>query len=404
MSNLKSAVLYISYDGMLEPLGQSQVVSYLEILSADYDIYLISFEKKSDLNNSSSFNKISKRMQSSNIHWRPLKYHKNPSAIATLFDVIYGFFVATYLCYKNDIKIIHSRSYVASLIALQLKMFFKVKFVFDMRGFWADERVDGGLWKESSKVFKFTKWLERKYLTSADVVISLTHSAVEHMKKFNYLKKKSIHYQIIPTCVNLEKFTLPKGVKSEDECIVGYVGSVGVWYLFDEVLKTFKIIKSRIKNAKLLIVNRGGHDEILKSIYKYDIDLADIDLVESDHEKIAEYMKVMGLAIYFYKPSISRLACSPTKLGEFLACGIPVISNTGVGDQDEIIHNNENPVGVIVKNFDKQSVVKAVDMSLNLIQADGIHERCRGVAENKFSLIKGSTEYSKIYQQLINKG
>ena len=104
MSNLKSAVLYISYDGMLEPLGQSQVVSYLEILSADYDIYLISFEKKSDLNNSSSFNKISKRMQSSNIHWRPLKYHKNPSAIATLFDVIYGFFVATYLCYKNDIK------------------------------------------------------------------------------------------------------------------------------------------------------------------------------------------------------------------------------------------------------------------------------------------------------------
>ena len=41
-------VIYVSYDGAAEPLGQSQVVAYLERLAADCDIDLISFEKPSD--------------------------------------------------------------------------------------------------------------------------------------------------------------------------------------------------------------------------------------------------------------------------------------------------------------------------------------------------------------------
>ena len=42
------AVLYISYDGMLEPLGQSQVIAYLKRLALHHRIHLVSFEKSED--------------------------------------------------------------------------------------------------------------------------------------------------------------------------------------------------------------------------------------------------------------------------------------------------------------------------------------------------------------------
>jgi glycosyltransferase involved in cell wall biosynthesis len=202
----------------------------------------------------------------------------------------------------------------------------------------------------------------------------------------------------------LEKFKLSKSAKNKDEYVVGYVGSVGVWYLFDEVLRAFKIVKSKLKNAKLLIINRGGHSEIIESIEKSNLDLSDFKLIESDHEKIVEFIQTMDLAIYFYKPSISRIACSPTKLGEFLACGIPVITNTGVGDQDKIITNNNNPVGAIVKNFDNNNLISTVNNAIKLSQDDKIHKRCRDVARRHFSLTNGSLLYRKIYADLLSKG
>ena len=47
MKNQKrKKILYISYDGILDPIGESQILSYLEKLCKDFDFYLITFEKK----------------------------------------------------------------------------------------------------------------------------------------------------------------------------------------------------------------------------------------------------------------------------------------------------------------------------------------------------------------------
>ena len=40
------SVLYLSYDGMTDPLGQSQVIPYLSHISENFKITIISFEKK----------------------------------------------------------------------------------------------------------------------------------------------------------------------------------------------------------------------------------------------------------------------------------------------------------------------------------------------------------------------
>lgn len=144
---MATCVLYITYDGIMEPLGQSQVLQYLITLAKRYNILLISYEKPSDWKDENRRNVMLEETRKAGIRWVPLRYHKSPSALATAYDVAIGFCISFYLAIRNNIKIVHARSYVPSVIALGLKKIFKTRFIFDMRGFWADEHVERGSWR-----------------------------------------------------------------------------------------------------------------------------------------------------------------------------------------------------------------------------------------------------------------
>ena len=94
---MKNRVLYITYDGLLEPLGQSQVLQYLKGLSSSYDITIVSYEKKSDWDEVDRRNRINIEISNRDICWYPLRYHKSPTAIATFYDILVGMFIGSWL-------------------------------------------------------------------------------------------------------------------------------------------------------------------------------------------------------------------------------------------------------------------------------------------------------------------
>jgi glycosyltransferase involved in cell wall biosynthesis len=391
-------ILYISYDGILEPLGQSQVLSYLEKLSIENRIYLISFEKRSDKGNAILYNQVRKRISKTNIQWYPLIYHKNPKVFATLWDVFCAIVLSFWLILRFRLTVLHARSYIASLAAIAIKKNTNVKYIFDMRGFWADERVEGGLWPRDGYLFHVFKRLERAYLLNADVVVSLTNKAVQEMKGFPYLQERMPVFRVIPTCTDLEVFKLADR-RSDNTFILGYVGSVGVWYLFEESLKFFKIIKEFIPDAKLHIINKGGHDYIYSYLNKIGIQNHDVIIEDTDHNGVAYSMQTMNAGIFIIKPVYSKIASMPTKLGEFLGCGVPCICNTGVGDMAEIIHNTRT--GVVLDDFMKSTMKKGVIDLLKLLKDPDIKDRCRRASVQNFSLEKGVRSYSDIYKSII---
>ncbi len=392
-------VLYISYDGILEPLGKSQVVSYLNKLSKKHEIILISYEKKEDLKNDKLFKSMYKDLKKSGICWHALTYHKSPTALATLYDITVGALFGLYLVVKNDVQIIHARSYVPSVMALVVKKIHRVGFIFDMRGFWADERVDGNLWKKNSNIYKVSKWFEKKFLLNADVVISLTHSAIEEMNKFPYLKNKKPKFEVITTCTDLELFgskTLTNDSSNRDsEFILGYVGSVGVWYLFEEALLFYKTLKETIPNARLCIINKGGHDYINDCLHRMKIDKDLVTVETKDSLGVSAAMKLMSAGVFIIKPVFSKKASAPTKMGEFLGCGVPCVINNGIGDSADII-KNEN-VGVVLNAFDRNEMYKGVKELIKLVNDPDIVKRCVNAAKVHFSLDDGVKSYDKVY-------
>ena len=394
---MKLGVLYISYDGMLEPLGQSQVLAYLKPLAQGRRIHLISFEKKDDWTISTDLERLKAEINSARIIWHPLRYHKRPSAAATAWDILCGIRLGLWLVLRHRLHVVHARSYVASVMALSIKLLTGVKYIFDMRGFWADERVDGGLWIPGGKLYRVAKFFEKHFFLNSDHVVSLTQAAVKEIQGFDYLKDSSPPVSVITTCVDLNRFkSLPHNY-AKRRFVLGYVGSAGTWYLFDEVVKCFTQLLLINPDAYFLIVNRGQHDYISDILLSAGISADKFELTSSSHNEMPKLIARMHAGIFFYKTSFSRTACAPTRLGEFLACGKPCLSNAGVGDMAEVLEGYD--VGIAMNSFDDATIKVALKRLIALSANLAVQSRCVEAAAKHFSLVNGVNTYGAIYDQ-----
>ena len=400
---MSATVLYISYDGLLEPLGQSQVLAYLKKLAEKHRVYLISFEKPRSLRDKAVRERLQETVKKAGIAWYPLRYHKHPSVAATAYDIFQGILNGAWIVWRYQVRVVHARSYVASVVALLLKKVFGAKFVFDMRGFWADERVDAGLWAQSSKLYRIAKWFERKFLLAADWVISLTHAGVAEMRKFPYLQGRMPRFEVIPTCADLDLFCPhdEETTESDDGVFtLGWVGAVKGWYLFDEALLFFRVLRKKIPGARLRILNRENHPYIFDRLSVHDISPELVEVKSVEHGAVPDEMARMDVGIFFIMPVFSKRASAPTKLGEFLGCGVPCLGNDGVGDMTRILEGKK--VGMVIRDFDDDGREKAINALLSLCADPDVRQRCVRAARKHFSLDDGVAAYGRIYRELVS--
>ena len=384
---------------MLEPLGQSQVLAYLKRLAVGRCIHLISFEKPEDWAHEAERARIAQDIAGAGIVWHPLRYHKQPSALATLWDIACGIGLGLWLVLRHRLRIVHARSYVASVMALTIKRLTGAKYLFDMRGFWADERVDGGLWPRSGRMFRVAKGFERRFLLGADHVVSLTQAAVRELQRFDYLQGRMPPVTVIPTCADLTRFSPMYRERDGGSFVLGYVGTVGTWYLFDEVATCFAQLLRMQPDARFLIVNRGEHAYIRERLAAAGVPDAMVELTTATHAEMPRQMARMDAGVFFIKPVFSKQASAPTKLAEFLGCGIPCLGNAGVGDMAEVLEGER--VGVALKSFDEASLNEGLQQLLLLAQDPATRDRCVVSAERYFSLDEGVQRYADIYHKLL---
>lgn len=400
-------VLYLSYDGLTEGLGQSQILPYLEGLSRHgNEIHLITFEKA----NPSEFGSIYKRCTDANIFWYPLKYTKKPPVFSTIYDLLVMNRLAKMLVKTKGIELIHCRSYLPMIIGHALGKKYGAKTLFDMRGFWPEERTEGGLWKLSNPLFKrifsYFKQKEKLFLQDADAVVSLTEAGKKDLiKRFPdfHLEEKTT---VIPCCVRLDLFD-PKKISANDktalkkelgltnQTIFGYVGSIGTWYMLDEMLAYFKVQWEQNNKSVFLFISKEPEGNIRSKAQNLGLPKESIVVKGVTHGEVAKHISIFDYAVYFIRPSFSKTASSPIKQAEIIAMGIPIITNAGVGDSDKYIL--ESKAGALLKDFSEQTFV-ATPLPSNPDQKD-----IRNFVYEHFSLEKGVEKYQALYESLCPK-
>lgn len=394
--------LYISYDGLLEPLGQSQIIPYLKGLSANgISFVLLTFDKK-EFNDRETELKLRQELLAMNIRWRSLPYHKNPPIFSKVFDIAHGLVVSLFTVSKNKIEVIHARGYVPGLIALFLKKIFKVKFIFDMRGFWADIKVEGGHWSHKSSIYKVAKFFEDKFIRNADRVVVLTGRAKKILEEKGY----NVDISIVPCCVDVDTFQnnsakageLRKSGGLEGKFILAHTGSLEGWYMKSEMLDYFKVAKVIIPNAHFIILSQSPKEPLLRLIAEKGLNLQDFTLKAVPFKQMPDYLSMVDAGFLFLSLKLSGAACFPTKFAEFLSCGIPVIANADIGDTEMII--KQNRIGTIISDFSQSEYRRSFHEMLKLKDDGELKQRCRKAAVDLFSVDVGVKRYQEVYSDI----
>ncbi len=394
-------VLYISYDGMTDPLGQSQVIPYLSGLSKlGYEIHLISFEKPEKKDKISYIYDL---LNKQSIVWHPLNYTKNPPILSTIKDVWSMRKLAVLLHLKHNFSIVHCRSYLSAIVGEYLKKKFGIKFIFDMRGFWADERVEGGLWNIKNpiywSVYKFFKKKEIHFLKYADYTISLTEKAKSIILGWD--KSSSFApIKVIPCCVDLSLFRYDNNMKGtflrqSYDLVLGYLGTIGTWYMLDEMLAFYAQLLKYFAGAHFLFVTTEDKTLIENSAIRYGISKDKLTVVKANRDEVPYYISCFDISVFFIRPTFSKTASSPTKQGELMAMGIPIICNSGLGDTDYVIKKYR--CGYLVEDF--QDFKPAIDAIPGLLKLK--KEDIRKAAADFYALEKGISRYAEVYAELI---
>lgn len=403
-------VLYLSYDGMCDPLGASQVLPYLTGLAAvGHRINLISFEKRE--RTAAERAAVQRTCDDAGIAWHPLPYHKRPPILSTIFDVWRLRRLAFALHRECRFDLVHCRSYLPALVGLHLKREKGVRFLFDMRGFWADERVDGRIWSLANPViravYNFFKRREADFLREADHIVSLTEAG----RKILIERRSGADgppITVIPCCVDFGAFpAVDAGKRARAREMLGiparatvaaYLGSFGSWYMVAEMFAFFRVQLERDSAAMFLIVSREPAAEIGASAQAHGVPAGRIIVRPASREDVPRLMAAADYGLFFIQPVFSKKASSPTKMGELLALELPMITNGGVGDVAENIA--ETGAGVVVQRFDDDAYRAALDQ-LTSLRPD--MKRWREVSRRLFDLKTGVERYDAIYRELVAK-
>lgn len=394
----KPAVLYVSYDGMLEPLGQSQVIAYLEKLTDRAEFHILSFEKPADWADETRRSAVARRLAEAGIGWHPLTYHKRPTLPATLFDIAQGTVAALWLSLRHRVRIVHARSYIPALIGLVAKRLTGAKLLFDMRGLWADERADGGTWPREGAIYRRVKRLERRLLLAADQIVTLTHASKAVIEAFpGFAGNPHGPITVIPTCADLDRF-LPADGARPAPFTLGCLGSVGATRAFDEVIACFKVLRESRPDARLLVVNRGEHELARRLADEAGIPADALEVVASDHSDMPVLVRRMSAGTAINRPAFCEIARAPTRLAEYLGCGVPCLGAAGIGDMEAILEGEA--VGVVLRAFTDAERRRAVSRLLALADDPATAARCRAAALGHFALGAGAEAYRAIYREL----
>lgn len=400
---------------MTDPLGQSQVLPYLVGLSKQgYQFTLISFEKEERIEKGRAG--IEMICRESNIQWYPLLYTKKPPVLSTLKDLRVLRRKITALQSRNRFDLVHCRSYITALAGEWMKKKWDTKFVFDMRGFWADERVDGKIWNLKNPLFKmvynYFKRKEKDFLSKADHIISLTHNAKAVIHSWKEVRNQPVPIQVIPCCVDLGLFdpasiqqtsvdqlrnelAIPAGAE-----VISYIGSIGTWYMLPEMLDFFKLWLSEKPGSIFLFVTNDNPDHILTVAGKAGIATSSIRIKPAARAEVPVFIAACDYSIFFIKPVFSKRASSPTKQGEIMAMGKPVICNSNVGDTDYVVREYES--GVLVSDFSLADYNRAIEEVTTMNHFNTL--AIRDGARQFFSLEEGVRRYAEVYRTVLNEG
>jgi glycosyltransferase involved in cell wall biosynthesis len=397
----KPRVLYLVYWGAAEPLGQSLVLPAVKKLARlGVELSLVTFEKAQDLEQDTLIKGIRHSLSDHGIRWIPLRYHKWPKVPATGFDLAQGCArsIAMWLNFRPDI--IHARTFIGGLMGLVLAPLLGARLVYHNEGFYPDEQVDAGVWRAGSLSHRLARGLERKLYGRADGIIVMSNRAKEAVESIPAPRRKGTPVVVVPSCVDLDHFDGPRTRKTRQNRLrLVYIGSVGGRYILDRIGRFTAIASEVLGDVHLRVLTGADPAKVASMLELGGLKNSGWSLDFVTRDRMPGELSNQDAGLFFLACGLSEHGCSPTKIGEYWAMGLPVITTPNVSDCDTIIRRNR--VGVVINDHSDDEYRRVVG-ELKLLLSDSLlATRCRQAAESHYALEPACERQVDLYDQLM---
>jgi len=408
MSSKPLFPMFITYDGLLDTLGGSQILPYIKGIAATQGgMMVLSFEKPDRFVRGQQA--MVADLHAYGILWKPLRFTSGFGALGKVWDMARMYFCGAWLARKHNVGVIHARGHPPAQIGLFVKRLLGTRLIFDCRGLWVDERVDKGGWDMRHPLhrlqYKFFKIIERKLFTQADQVVVLTHKVVDEVIMLGATPASKV--TVIPCCADFDHFPLSTAARRaqardatgipHEARVLGYLGSVGRMYMLDRFFRLFELAVRRHEDCHALVVTQDV--EALRKVMSRRLPTAlynRVHVKSASRAEVPDILPAIDLIVNFVRPSYARMSMSPTKLAECFAEGIPVICNDGVGDV--ALNIKKLSAGIVVDS------VLDVDLSAVVQKLDEVcamgGRRLRDEARPLLGLEVAAERYQSVYSKL----
>jgi glycosyltransferase involved in cell wall biosynthesis len=393
--------LYVCYLSLDDPLVRTQVVAYVAgLVRAGHVVHLLTFETEPLTR--ARRRALRAEMRALGIAWHGLRYHKRPRLPATIADTLLGAAAIVWLVRRHRLGVVHARSHIPAEMALLAGRLARFRLLFDIRGVLAEEYVDAGNWERGSPGYRLTDAAQRAAIGRADALVVLTHAVRRVL-----FSDDDERVEVIPCCVDVEaveaarprRDAIRAALGVEDRTVLLYVGKLGGWYLQREMVDFYVRARRHVPSLHLVVLTQSDRALIEDEARAFGLTDADWTIRSVTADEMPAHLAAADAAMAFIRPAPSKISSSPTKVGEYLGAGLPLVTGRGVGDVDAVLERYDT--GVVLDDFGPEALERGARALAPLI-GDAAHaERARRCAREELSLrAVGIPAYERLYDRL----
>jgi hypothetical protein len=367
---------YLTFDSLAEGVGASQVLPYVEgLVRRGMQVTLHSFEKVPPTP------ELQARLAASDVRWAPHRFGRSGAA-GGLSRVARGAVVL------RGAELVHARSDLPAASALLAR---REAWLWDMRSFWADERIELGLLRAGSIEERVMRRVERGAAASAHRIVTLAEAAAPVLvERHGPAVRQKV--RVVTTCVDLGRFPLQDPPPAEPVRLL-LSGTLNSRYDVPVMVRLAEVLgRRRPVELEVLCPDPGRWEGVLRS--------AGATIGQAAPAEMPQRVGAVhaGLSVLRSSPGVASRASMPTKIGELLACGRPVVVSGGLGDMDALVRGFD--CGVVLPGDSEEALDRAAGELERLVEDPGAPGRCRAAAEASFDLERGVEALLEAYDEI----
>lgn len=349
------------------------------LITEEQAAYAISLEEQK---------RLQAELAQQNLYWHPIPYRGGRFIILKkLWNFIGLFFLVWGIKRREKARLIVGFLAIAGGYAWMLSKVLRLTlmvFCFEPHSLYMREF---GIWSASSLKYKLLSRVERWQATQADYVTAPTKHTVQLLKDWNSQAK----IFRVPISVDTEKFVYSEEARHrlrkklylpEKRYTIMYLGKFGgIYYSVKEVAAFCRKLQERLPELFFLIISPTLSEEVKNAFYGTGMGMGDALVIgRIPYEEIEDYISACDMGMVAIPPLDSQRYRTPVKIGNYLACGLPILLNRGIADDDDM--TEEEGVGIVLDSLTTEDLEGPVAQLKNFIQADptALRAHCREVA------------------------